>query len=74
MITTTTEKYKDFEDYLSWAFNADYAEGILDDDLPDAFDKWLANLDVEEVIRFANDYAKEIAEEIRAEYLENRNE
>ena len=60
-------KYKNFEDYLQWAFNADYAEGVLDDDLPDAFDNWITDLDVDSVIRFADDYAKEVRKEAKDE-------
>lgn len=45
-----------FEQYLErdvWE-----AEGVLDDDMEDAFNNWLSELDVQEVADFAEDYGK----------------
>lgn len=49
--------YKDFEDFLQEKF----IEGnptVLDDDIPDAFNDWLADLDVDELIAYGNQYFK----------------
>ncbi len=32
---------------------------ILDDDLPDAFNDWLTTLDVEEFIKYGDEYARQ---------------
>ena len=49
-------KYKDFEDYLKEEHAEDY--GGLDDDMPDNFDKWLQNLDVDEWLVYGQKFAK----------------
>ena len=49
-------KINSFEDYLR-----DYCwepEGVLDDDMPDAFDAWLAEISQEFLIDLATDYGK----------------
>ncbi len=33
-------------------------QGVLDDDMPDAFETWLSQLDVEELIIYGGIYAK----------------
>lgn len=33
-------------------------EGVLDDDMPDAFDAWLAELDTQEVMDFAEEWGE----------------
>ena len=49
--------YKDFQDFLQEKF----IEGnptVLDDDVPDAFSKWIADLDPDDFISYGNQYAK----------------
>lgn len=55
MDTTTLS----FEDFLK---DKHYEENptILDDDLPDAFDDWLGNLDGHEYIRYADEWGKKL--------------
>lgn len=48
-------KYKNFEDYLQEK-HMEANPMILDDDLPDHFDEWLGNLDIETVIIMADAY------------------
>lgn len=45
-------KTQTFEDFLETQFAADYHG--FDDDMPDAFDAWMGNLDVQEVIDYAD--------------------
>ena len=45
-----------FEDYLKDRHASNYMG--TDDDMPDASDNWMANLDIEEVIAYAEDWAK----------------
>lgn len=47
---------KTFEEYLR--DNVWEAEGILDDDMPDAFEGWLGALDTQEVMDLADDYGR----------------
>ena len=47
--------YKSFEDYLQAQHAKDYHG--LDDEMPDAFDGWLTNLDGEMYIKYADDYS-----------------
>jgi len=49
--------YKDFEDYLMNRFSQE--TNLLDDDQPDGFESWLADLDIEELIILANIYGME---------------
>lgn len=52
---------KTFEEYLRddvWE-----PEGILDDDMPDAFDDWMSYLDVQTVVDLADDYGKKMYQE-----------
>lgn len=55
-------QYKDFEDYLEWQFARNSM--ALDDDLPDATNAWIGNLDPQELIDFANEWAKTIKEDV----------
>lgn len=48
-------EFKDFEDFLSHKFMEDQPQ-VLDDDLPDAFDNWVTELDVESIIKWADEY------------------
>lgn len=50
--------YKDFEDYLQEVFHKTDGCCVLDDDLPDAFNDWLCNLDIEEWLEYGEKYAQ----------------
>lgn len=47
-----------FIDYLKEIHMQENPE-LLDDDLPDDFDRWISTLDIEEVIQHAEDWGKE---------------
>lgn len=49
--------YKDFEDYLQTK-HAEQAHGVLDDDMPDDYERWLSDLSAEEFIEYAEKYAR----------------
>lgn len=51
-------RFKDFEDYLMTVFCEGDGSCILDDDLPDAFDGWIEQIDIEDIIRFGNIYGR----------------
>jgi hypothetical protein len=51
-----------FEEYLKM-IHANQYRG-LDDDMPDSFDDWIANLDCEELIEHANVFSKLLIETI----------
>lgn len=51
-----------FEDYLKEQF-WENCPSVLDDELPDAFDDWLGNLDTQELI----DYAEDAIRKVRAD-------
>ena len=61
-------EYKSFEDYLEFCCFKENPM-ILDDNMPDFFDNWIANLDVSEVIIYADEYANKIKSDIRIEVL-----
>ena len=48
------KKYRRFEDYLMLKHGEQY--GGLDDEMPDDYEKWLADLDVQELIDYANQW------------------
>ena len=48
-----------FEEYLQEQFT-DTEPQVLDDDLPDAFDSWLQDLDVQELMDYGQQYAERI--------------
>lgn len=47
----------DFEEYLMET-HAELHPTILDDDLIDAYQDWVCGLDIEDTIKYANDYAR----------------
>ena len=47
---------KTFEDYLKEVHGKSYMG--LDDDMPDAYQDWVSNLDQDEIIDIADKYAK----------------
>ena len=49
---------KTFEQYLRELHAKDYTG--TDDDMPDAFEDWLGELDVADAIRLAENYGKEL--------------
>ncbi len=50
-------KIQSFEEFLQDKFT-DLEPQVLDDDLPDAFDGWISNLDGEEYIKYAQQYGE----------------
>lgn len=54
-------KIKTFEDYLQFVHSKGYMG--TDDDMPDKFDAWMSDLDIEELIEYAEDYARMVKEE-----------
>jgi hypothetical protein len=50
-------KYKNFEDFLSNK-HADQCEGVLDDDMPDDLERWVCNLDGQEMQDFAEEWGQ----------------
>ena len=45
----------DFEEFLQYKHMELFPQ-ILDDELPDAFDEWLEELQFEDFIKYANEY------------------
>lgn len=52
------KKYQSFEDFLEDKHGEDYMG--TDDDMPDAYENWMSNLDVQEVIDYAEEWGKVI--------------
>ena len=48
-----------FEEYLQDQFS-DTSPEVLDDDMPDAFDAWLGDMDVNEVMKYAEAFGRKI--------------
>lgn len=55
-------KHKTFEDYLAEKHMEQNPE-ILDDDLPNSFDTWLTDLQVDDFIAYAEAWGKELVSE-----------
>ena len=51
-----------FEDYLKEVHANEYTG--TDDDMPEAFEYWLSNLDVENIISYGDIFAKRLLSEI----------
>ena len=51
-------KHKDFTDFLATKFGLS-EPSVLDDDWPDSFSDWLADLDVDVLINWADEYKRE---------------
>jgi len=49
-------EYKDFEDFLQEKHGEQYVG--TDDLMPDDYERWLQDLDVDELIKYGNQYAK----------------
>ena len=56
-------RYKDFQEYLMDVFAKEEPQ-VLDDDMSDAFDAWLQDLDCDTWIKYGNEYAKIFKEQI----------
>jgi len=56
-----------FEEFLQKEFMKEEPQ-ILDDDLPDAFDGWVANLDISECIEYADKWMEEFKKETRKNF------
>ena len=54
------KKYKSFKEYLSEKHGEQYTG--LDDEMPDDFENWLTELDITDVINWADQHAKETSE------------
>jgi len=52
-------KYKTFDEYLR-AMHFQENQHLLDDDLPDAFDDWLSNIDANDIIDYAEEWGKQL--------------
>lgn len=59
----TIDNMQTFEEFLQEVWTP---VGVLDDDMPDAFDNWLSNLDGEEYIRYADKYGKDCYEDAQS--------
>ena len=46
-------KERKFEEYLQ-EFHCELFPSILDDDLPDHYENWISNLEIEDIVRLAN--------------------
>ena len=51
-------KYRDFEQYLQFKFLEDEPQ-VLDDDIPDAYESWIVEQDIDDVIKWADEYGNE---------------
>lgn len=54
LLNTDNMKNQTFEDFLMEYHAENEAEGVLDDDLPDAYEGWVTNLEPDEIIELAN--------------------
>ena len=54
---------ENFEDYLREIHAKDYHG--TDDNMPDSFESWVSNLEVEEVIEYANDIVEELNSKLK---------
>lgn len=55
-MTILHNPHKDFEDFLVDYFGNNDGKMFLDDDLPDAFDNWLCDLEPDEWIKLGDKY------------------
>ena len=64
-----------FEEYLEqMCEKSGSLDGVLDDDMPDKVDSWIAELDIQEVIDFAQKWGEEIKLESMKRGLETGSE
>jgi len=56
-------RYRDFEDYLCMRFMRENPH-YLDDDYPDVFSDYIAEIDPTELIGLADEYVKEVVNEL----------
>ncbi len=53
-------KHKGFEDWLMDYYAMNDGRCVLDDDMPDAFNDWLCDLDIDEWLKLGDKYAETI--------------
>lgn len=51
-----------FEDYLEDEFGKNHADGVLDDEMGTAFERWLEGLDGNEYMRYAQAWGNKITQ------------
>ncbi len=52
-------KYKNFEEFLESKFDDSGAtDGVLDDDLPDALDDWMSEIDTQDLMNYAEEWGE----------------
>lgn len=56
-------KYRDFEDFLQSTHGRDYVG--TDDMMPDAYDEWLQNLELDDWIRLGQQYGASIKKSLK---------
>ena len=61
-------KHKDFEDFLMWEFSQGDGNTVLDDDLPDAFEDWLAERDPDDWVLSGEKWAAYKLKEVVGEF------
>lgn len=61
---TQESKSPDFEDYLNDVFMAEIGFQMLDDALADGFESWLEQQQLDDIIKWANEYAAKFRKEI----------
>jgi len=65
-------KHRDFEDFLMDKFASTDGNCVLDDDMPDAFDDWICNLEVDEWLEYGEKYKEEcVGNQIKLNYYKN---
>lgn len=58
----------DFEKWLMDKFHKTDGQSIFDDDLPDAFDGWIENLDIDDWFKLGEEYKNETKKELNIIY------
>lgn len=53
-------KHKSFEDFLMDYYAMNDGRCVLDDDMPDAFNEWVCDLEIEEWFKLGDKYAETI--------------
>ena len=49
-----------FDQWIEWYYAEEIAEGVLDDDLPDATDNWMTNLTKTDYADLAHKYGNDM--------------
>lgn len=65
-------KSQTFEEYLMELHDENFSDGVASDEVEDSYEDWLSELQTDDLISYANDYAKQEKDILQKDLLDLR--